>query len=71
MTDLAGSQLPISVAYGEGIADFSQRGNAQQVLMPHPERMFRNVQMSFAAGGDVSARSLWMRMFQNTRRVLG
>ncbi|MES2714396.1 MAG: phosphoribosylformylglycinamidine synthase [Pseudomonadota bacterium] len=40
------------------------------VLMPHPERVFRNVQMSFAAGGDVSARSPWMRMFQNARRAL-
>jgi phosphoribosylformylglycinamidine synthase len=41
------------------------------VLMPHPERVFRNLQMSFAAGGDVSARSPWMRMFQNARRALG
>jgi len=41
------------------------------VLMPHPERVFRNAQMSFAAGGDVSARSPWMRMFQNARRALG
>jgi len=40
------------------------------VLMPHPERVFRNLQMSFAAGGDVSARSPWMRMFQNARRAL-
>ncbi len=110
-TGMAGSRLPIAVAHGEGFADFSQRGNAQQVrpamrfvdhhgaateaypfnpngspagltsvttddgrftvLMPHPERVFRNAQMSFAAGGDVSARSPWMRMFQNARRALG
>ncbi|OYU85815.1 MAG: hypothetical protein CFE45_25485, partial [Burkholderiales bacterium PBB5] len=40
-------------------------------LMPHPERVFRNVQMSFAVGGDVSARSPWMRMFANARRAIG
>jgi phosphoribosylformylglycinamidine synthase len=40
-------------------------------LMPHPERVFRNVQMSYAAGGDVATRSPWMRMFHNARRALG
>ena len=39
-------------------------------LMPHPERVFRNVQMSWAAG-DVSAHSPWLRMFHNARRALG
>jgi phosphoribosylformylglycinamidine synthase len=38
-------------------------------LMPHPERVFRNVQMSWA-GGDVSARGPWMRMFHNARQWL-
>ncbi|MDP1650674.1 MAG: phosphoribosylformylglycinamidine synthase [Rubrivivax sp.] len=36
-------------------------------LMPHPERVFRNVQMSYAGGGDISAASPWMRMFHNAR----
>ncbi|MBC7939918.1 MAG: phosphoribosylformylglycinamidine synthase subunit PurQ, partial [Chitinophagaceae bacterium] len=36
-------------------------------LMPHPERVFRNVQMSWTAG-DPTAHSPWMRMFQNARR---
>jgi phosphoribosylformylglycinamidine synthase len=39
-------------------------------LMPHPERVFRNVQMSWS-GGDVSAHSPWMRMFRNARGWLG
>jgi phosphoribosylformylglycinamidine synthase len=39
-------------------------------LMPHPERVFRNVQMSWQ-GGDVSAPSPWRRMFANARRALG
>jgi hypothetical protein len=37
-------------------------------LMPHPERVFRNLQMSFAAGGEESAASPWLRMFRNLRR---
>ncbi len=37
------------------------------VLMPHPERIFRNVQMSWS-GGDIAAPSPWMRMFHNARR---
>jgi len=38
------------------------------VLMPHPERVFRNVQMSWTSG-NVSAPSPWMRMFHNARRA--
>jgi phosphoribosylformylglycinamidine synthase len=38
-------------------------------MMPHPERVFRNVQMSFTTG-DVSAHSPWLRMWQNARRWL-
>ncbi|MDE2566187.1 MAG: phosphoribosylformylglycinamidine synthase, partial [Burkholderiales bacterium] len=40
-------------------------------LMPHPERVFRNLQMSYAAGGDPSGHSPWMQMFHNARRWLG
>lgn len=39
-------------------------------LMPHAERVFRNVQMSWS-GGDVSAPSPWARMFGNARRWVG
>jgi phosphoribosylformylglycinamidine synthase len=39
-------------------------------LMPHPERVFRNVQMSWTSG-DRSAHSPWLRMFQNARKALG
>ena len=109
-TGMAGSRLPIAVAHGEGLADFSQRGNAAAVhramrfvdhhgaateaypfnpngspggltavttadgrftaLMPHPERVFRHVQMSWTTG-DRSAPSPWMRMFGNARRWVG
>jgi phosphoribosylformylglycinamidine synthase len=40
------------------------------VLMPHPERVFRNVQLSWS-GGELSAPSPWLRMFRNVRRALG
>ncbi len=39
-------------------------------LMPHPERVFRNVLMSWTSG-DKSAHSPWLRMFQNARKALG
>ncbi len=39
-------------------------------LMPHPERVFRNVQMSWTVGqaGDFSP---WMRLWRNARRWVG
>ncbi|MEO7336745.1 MAG: phosphoribosylformylglycinamidine synthase subunit PurQ, partial [Caldimonas sp.] len=40
------------------------------VLMPHAERVFRNLQMSWTSG-DRNARSPWMRMFGNARVWLG
>ncbi|RTL20578.1 MAG: phosphoribosylformylglycinamidine synthase [Burkholderiales bacterium] len=39
-------------------------------LMPHPERVFRNVQMSWTSG-DRSQHSPWLKMFQNARKALG
>jgi phosphoribosylformylglycinamidine synthase len=110
MAGMAGSRLPIAVAHGEGFADFSDCGDASQVvraarfvlpdgtpavsypanpngspdgltavtthdgrftaLMPHPERVSRNVQMSWtdAPLGDESP---WLRMFRNARVWVG
>ena len=39
-------------------------------LMPHPERVQRNLQMSWTSG-KLSAASPWTRMFGNARRALG
>ncbi len=39
-------------------------------LMPHPERVFRNAQMSWTRG-ELRTHSPWMRMFGNARRWLG
>ena len=111
---MAGSRLPISVAHGEGFANFARRGNAAgaiaalrfvdnqgrateqypfnpngspagltavttadgrfTAMMPHPERVFRNVQMSWtdlAATGGAAAHSPWMQIWRNARRWVG
>nr|WP_222623164.1 phosphoribosylformylglycinamidine synthase [Ramlibacter cellulosilyticus] len=39
-------------------------------LMPHPERVFRNIQMSWTSG-DRSAPSPWMQIWHNARRWVG
>ncbi|ART54974.1 phosphoribosylformylglycinamidine synthase [Acidovorax carolinensis] len=39
-------------------------------MMPHPERVFRNVQMSWTSG-DISALSPWMRIWRNARKWVG
>ena len=107
---MAGSRLPIAVAHGEGYADFSQRGQASEViaamrfvdhhgqpteqypfnpngspggltavttadgrftaLMPHPERVFRNIQLSWT-DQDPGAHSPWMQIWRNARRWIG
>jgi phosphoribosylformylglycinamidine synthase len=40
------------------------------VLMPHPERVFRNILMSWTSG-ERSADSPWMQMFRNARAWAG
>lgn len=39
-------------------------------LMPHPERVFRNIQMSWTSG-DRSAFSPWMQLWRNARKWVG
>ena len=113
---MSGATIPVAVAHGEGFANFSRQGNAQQalaamrfidnrgqateaypfnpngspggltsvttqdgrftVLMPHPERVTRNVMMSWApkAWGptdSIGMYSPWMRFFQNARLAIG
>ncbi|MBX3639425.1 MAG: phosphoribosylformylglycinamidine synthase [Nitrosomonas sp.] len=117
---MAGSRMPVTVAHGEGRADFGDRraedsemlvtvrytdnhgqitetypanpnGSPQgitgmttpdgrfNILMPHPERVFRVAQHSWysAASGD-SARRMqthedapWIRLFRNARKWVG
>ncbi len=51
----------------DGLTSVTTADGRFTVLMPHPERVFRNVQMSWTSG-DISALSPWMRMFRNARR---
>ncbi len=39
-------------------------------MMPHAERVFRNVQMSWT-GGDLGADSPWLRIWRNARKWVG
>ncbi len=39
-------------------------------MMPHPERVFRNIQMSWTSA-DPSAHSPWMQLWRNARRWVG
>ncbi|MES3014444.1 MAG: phosphoribosylformylglycinamidine synthase [Pseudomonadota bacterium] len=54
----------------EGLTAVTTADGRYTVLMPHPERVFRNVQMSWT-GGDLAAPSPWLRMFGNARRWVG
>uniref|UniRef100_UPI00286CBC12 phosphoribosylformylglycinamidine synthase n=1 Tax=Roseateles sp. TaxID=1971397 RepID=UPI00286CBC12 len=51
----------------DGLTSVTTADGRFTVLMPHPERVFRNVQMSWTSGG-ISELSPWMRMFRNARR---
>jgi len=54
----------------DGLTSVTTADGRFTVLMPHPERVFRNVQLSWTSG-DKSAASPWMRMFGNARRWVG
>ncbi|WP_280155239.1 phosphoribosylformylglycinamidine synthase [Piscinibacter sp. XHJ-5] len=54
----------------EGLTAVTTADGRFTVLMPHPERVSRNIQMSWTPG-DKSQPSPWMRMFANARRFVG
>ncbi|MFL6663251.1 MAG: phosphoribosylformylglycinamidine synthase, partial [Rhizobacter sp.] len=54
----------------DGLTAVTTPDGRYTVLMPHPERVFREIQMSWTPG-DRSAPSPWMRMFHNARRHVG
>jgi phosphoribosylformylglycinamidine synthase len=57
-----------------GVTGFTTADGRFSIMMPHPERVFRSVQMSWHPA-DWSARgwhdSPWLRMFRNARRWVG
>jgi phosphoribosylformylglycinamidine synthase len=53
-----------------GITGLTTADGRFTVVMPHPERVFRTIQMSWAPDRSVED-SPWMRMFRNARRWVG
>ncbi|HUG77726.1 MAG TPA: phosphoribosylformylglycinamidine synthase, partial [Burkholderiales bacterium] len=54
----------------QGITGLTTADGRFTIVMPHPERVFRSVQMSWAPLG-MGEDSPWMRMFRNARRWVG
>ncbi|MDQ6629946.1 MAG: phosphoribosylformylglycinamidine synthase subunit PurQ, partial [Pseudomonadota bacterium] len=52
-----------------GLAAVTSADGRYTALMPHPERVFRNVQMSWTSG-DRSEPSPWLRMFKSARKAM-
>ena len=53
-----------------GLTAVTTKDGRFTAMMPHPERVFRNIQMSWTSG-DKSAFSPWMRIWQNARQWVG
>ncbi len=54
----------------EGLTSVTTADGRFTAIMPHPERVFRNILMSWTSG-DRSELSPWMRMFRNARCWVG
>ncbi|HRO82379.1 MAG TPA: phosphoribosylformylglycinamidine synthase, partial [Alicycliphilus denitrificans] len=57
-----------------GLTAVTTRDGRFTAMMPHPERAFRNIQMSWtdlAATGGQEALSPWMRIWRNARKWVG
>ncbi len=54
----------------QSVAAVSGAGGRVLAMMPHPERVFRSAQMSYAPA-DWGENSPWMRMFYNIRLFVG
>ena len=54
----------------EGLAGVTTADGRFTIMMPHPERTFRSVQMSWQPPG-LGEDAPWLAMFRNARRWLG
>jgi phosphoribosylformylglycinamidine synthase len=54
----------------QGITGLTTPDGRFTIVMPHPERVFRNVQMSWSPPGS-GEDSPWMQLFRNARRWVG
>jgi phosphoribosylformylglycinamidine synthase len=54
----------------DGLTAFTTEDGRATIMMPHPERVFRSIQMSWRDPG-LGEDSPWMRLFRNARVALG
>jgi phosphoribosylformylglycinamidine synthase len=54
----------------QGITGLTSTDGRFSIMMPHPERVIRNVQNTWQRCGD-SEDSAWIRMFRNARKYVG
>ncbi|MFC1737091.1 phosphoribosylformylglycinamidine synthase subunit PurQ, partial [Candidatus Hydrogenedentota bacterium] len=55
----------------KGITGISTEDGRVTIMMPHPERAFRALQMSYGDKELHGEEGPWMRMYQNARRFAG
>jgi phosphoribosylformylglycinamidine synthase len=53
----------------QGVTGLTSTDGRFSIMMPHPERVIRNVQNTWQRCGDTED-SAWLRMFQNARRYI-
>ena len=54
----------------EGVTSVASADGRVTIMMPHPERAFRGIQLSYAPEGVFGEEGPWLRMFQNARHFL-
>jgi len=52
----------------EGVTGLSSADGRVTIMMPHPERVFRNVQLSYRPDDWTGEYSPWIQLFRNARR---
>ncbi|MEM7392084.1 MAG: phosphoribosylformylglycinamidine synthase, partial [Verrucomicrobiota bacterium] len=56
----------------DGVTGFTTADGRATIMMPHPERGFRSIQMSWAPPGIFPGdEGPWLKMFQNARKFVG
>jgi phosphoribosylformylglycinamidine synthase len=53
----------------EGLTALSSADGRATIMMPHPERVFRNVQLSWRPTAWAGEEGPWLKLFQNARAV--
>ena len=50
-----------------GLTALTSADGRATIMMPHPERVFRNVQLSWRPAGWTGEEGPWLKLFQNAR----